>query len=97
MHQRGDVRLAAAEMRLQEATLAVARAAAYPDLLVGTSFDRLGDYRLNQWGVGVSLTLPLFNRNQGRIQAARYALEAAQARYEQALRQAQSEVIQAWR
>ncbi|MCS7163099.1 MAG: TolC family protein [Bacteroidia bacterium] len=94
---RGDVRLAAAERHLQEANLAVVRAAAYPDLLVGANFDRLGGYRLNQWGLGVSLTLPLFNRNQGRVQAVRYALEAAQARYEQALRQAQSEVLQAWR
>ncbi|MEN2993065.1 MAG: TolC family protein [Bacteroidia bacterium] len=97
VYRRGDVRVAEAQLRLQQSALAVEKALAYPDVAVNVSMDRLGGYRPNQWGVGVALPLPLFNRNQGRIQAARYALEAAQVRYEQTVVTAQSEVIGAWR
>lgn len=96
-HLRSDVRLAEAELRLQQANLRVEQAAAYPDITVGTNFDRLGGYRVNQWGLGIALPLPLFHRNQGRIQAARYSVEAAQTRYEQVLLTAQSEILEAWR
>ncbi|MCX8112034.1 MAG: TolC family protein [Bacteroidia bacterium] len=95
--QRGDVKLAAAEMRLQEASLSVERALAYPDIDIVVNFDRTGGYRFNQWGVGWAMPLPLFNRNQGRIAAARYARQASELRYQQAYLTAQSEVIQAWR
>lgn len=94
--QRGDVRMAAAELRFQEANLALERAMAYPDLDIIANFDRLGSYRLNQWGMGLALPIPLFNRNQGRIVAARYGREAAEARYAQTLLTAQSEILQTW-
>lgn len=96
VRERGDVRMAAAQVRLQAASVALERAMAYPDVDVVVNFDRLGSYRFNQWGMGVALPLPLFNRNQGRIAAARYAQQAAESQYAHALLTAQSEVIQAW-
>ncbi|MCS7152940.1 MAG: TolC family protein [Bacteroidia bacterium] len=95
--QRGDVRLAAADVRLKGRALALEKAMAYPDIDVVVSFDRLGGYRPNQWGVGFGLPLPIFNRNQGRIAAARYAQQASELRYQQTVLTAQSEVTQAWR
>lgn len=94
--RRGDVRMAAAELRFQDVSLALERALAYPDVDIIANFDRLGSYRLNQWGMGFALPLPLFNRNQGRIAAARYARQASETRYTQILLTAQSEVLQIW-
>lgn len=96
VRERGDVRMAAAQVHLQAASYALERAMAYPDVDIVVSFDRLGGYRYNQWGIGLALPLPLFNRNQGRIASARYAQQAADVRYAQTLLTAQSEVIQAW-
>ncbi|MCS6790664.1 MAG: TolC family protein [Bacteroidia bacterium] len=95
--RRGDVQLAAARLHFQEQALSLEQALAYPDLTLNATYDRLGGYRFPQWGIGVGLPLPLFHRNQGRIQAATYALQAAQVQYEQTKLTAESEILQAWR
>lgn len=97
VRSRGDVRLAWETYQYQIATLSLERALAVPDIDVALNYDRLGGYRLNQFGVGIALPLPLFNRNQGRIAAARLAVQAAEASYQQAFLTAQSEVLNAWR
>lgn len=51
--------------------LELARAEAYPDLKVGIAFDRYGSIGTNYSALQFELDLPLFNRNQGRIQAQR--------------------------
>jgi cobalt-zinc-cadmium efflux system outer membrane protein len=73
------------------------KAMAFPDVTVDVTYDRLGGYRLNQWGVGFALPLPVFNRNQGRIAAARLLVEQSQLTYEQTRLIAESEVVRAWR
>ncbi|MCS6895493.1 MAG: TolC family protein [Bacteroidia bacterium] len=95
--ERGDVRIAAAQVRIQAASLSVERASAYPDIDFRIMYDRLGGYRLNQWGIGLAFPLPLFNRNQGKITALTYNLRVAELEYEQTLLRAQSEITQVWR
>lgn len=47
------------------------RALAVPDMRVGGTYDQAGSYVQHYVGLSVSADLPLFNRNQGAIRAAR--------------------------
>ena len=94
---RPDVRLAAYQVTYEEANLRLQKAYAYPDLALLANYDRLGGYRVGQLGFGIGFDIPLWNRNQGRIQAAETSRRAAQALYENALSTAQSEILTAWR
>ncbi len=95
--ERADVKLAKYQIVYQERRVKLEESNAYPDLDVILSYDRLGGYRLNQLGAGFSLPLPLWNRNQGQIQAARAAQKQAEVSYENVLSTAQSEILAAWR
>jgi len=94
---RPDVRMAQARREYAVRSWELEKAMAVPNVDALVSYDRLGGYRFPQWGVGFSMALPVFNRNQGRILAARKAAEAAQAEWEAAYLTAQSEVLWAWR
>lgn len=94
---RPDVRLARAQGEYARRSLELEKALAIPNVDAVVTYDRLGGYRFPQWGVGFSTAVPVFNRNQGRILAARKALEASQAELEAAYLTAQSEVLWAWR
>ena len=56
-----------------------------PDLQVGARYDQASDYIRNYVGVSLSADIPLFNRNQGAIRAAR-----SQIAYQQQLAQQQA-------
>lgn len=80
-----DVRLARAERRTADAVVDRERAAARPDLTVQGGlrrFEQTGDSALV---VGVSAPIPVFNRNQGLVAAARADATAAEARERLAL------------
>lgn len=59
--------------------LAVQKAMAVPDLTIAPSFDQNSNYTPNYWGLGLSIPLPVFNRNQGNIKAAQFQISAQQA------------------
>jgi cobalt-zinc-cadmium efflux system outer membrane protein len=80
-----DVRLARAERRTAEAVIDRERAAVRPDLTVQGGlrrFEQTGDGALI---VGFSAPIPVFNRNQGSVAAARADATAAEARERLAL------------
>ena len=85
---RPDVRAADIDIEAQRASLAAARAAGRPTVSVGAIYDRTRDdvstgnggevsNAENGVGVGLVLGLPLANRNQGEVQRAQSAGEAA--------------------
>lgn len=73
------IKEASAKTRARQAGLRSARAGRFPDVTVSvgqTQFEKAGESALQ---LGVSLPLPLFNRNQGATQAAEARLREAQA------------------
>ena len=44
---------------------------AFPEFSVNGSYDRAGNFINNYFAIGVSLSVPIFNRNQGNVKAAR--------------------------
>ncbi|RYF69876.1 MAG: TolC family protein [Cytophagaceae bacterium] len=73
MAQRNRPDLKASESLTRQAELnySLQRALAVPDLRVGGTYDQTGSYIQNYVGVSVSTDIPVFNRNQGAIRAAR--------------------------
>ncbi|HEY2387165.1 MAG TPA: TolC family protein [Candidatus Binatia bacterium] len=78
MLERADVRQGVAEYAASEAALKLELARQYPDVRLGPTYQF--DQGQNEWGVALTVDLPLLNRNDGPI------AEAAAARDEMAAR-----------
>ena len=64
---------------LQQQNLIYQKALRSPDITVGPNFDRNSNFAPNYVGLGISLPLPLFNKNQGNIASANYNVKQQQA------------------
>lgn len=84
---RPDLASARRDVQAAEAEVRLADSAAVPDLTLGVTQSREGIDDARSTSFGVSLPIPLFNRNQGPRVVARAALERSRAA-ENALRQA---------
>jgi cobalt-zinc-cadmium efflux system outer membrane protein len=93
---RQDLRLAALQIRQGEQNLSLQRALAVPDLTLTGGYDRLGSYVKHFNNVGLGLSVPLFNRNQGNIKAAEAALMESKLQFDGGHDQVESEVANAW-
>jgi len=69
-----------AAVRVESARVDLARAQRIPDVKVEVLYRRLQAEKENTFDVGLSIPLPLFDRNQGRLREARADLQAAEAR-----------------
>lgn len=71
IRNRPDLKAAESLTKQAELNYNLQRALAVPDLRVGGTYDQNGSYIQNYVGLSVSADLPLSNRNQGAIRAAR--------------------------
>lgn len=76
---RADILGLLAEYNAAQARLQIEVANQYPDLTIGPGYEF--DQSDHKWGLGASLTLPLFNQNQAAIETARRQREEAAARF----------------
>lgn len=84
-----DIVSAEHEMRLQKAN-------ALPEVNIVGEWDKNGNIGHNYFAVGVSLSVPIFNRNQGSRKLAKAALDAKRIQQEWNYRQAWSEIDRNW-
>jgi cobalt-zinc-cadmium efflux system outer membrane protein len=91
--KRPDVQLASTDVKWNQRNYSLQRSQGVPDLLIGTEYDRRSSYVNNLWMIQAGIDIPIFNRNQGNIHAAKYAV--LQAEYNDTLQQhtALSEVV----
>ncbi|WEK18152.1 MAG: TolC family protein [Candidatus Pedobacter colombiensis] len=89
---RSDLKIAQANMAYNAVNLKVQQALAIPDITVSGNFDKLGSYIPNYTSIGLSFSLPFFNRNQGGIRQARVAIEQGKMQYQQQQNQVESDV-----
>lgn len=91
-----ELRLRAIELAQQGFRVALAKNERYPTLSVGPSIseEKAGD-RERIIGIGVSLPLPLWNRNQGGIQTASARQVQAEASFQATQRDLERQVLQA--
>jgi cobalt-zinc-cadmium efflux system outer membrane protein len=95
LEQTADMRLARLQIDQREAALALARTQRIPDLTVsvGSQYSETDRERVNV--VGLSMPIPLFDRNQGNILAAARRADQARDQRNGAELRLRSEVIQA--
>jgi outer membrane protein TolC len=80
LHNRADLKAALAEYEATQSALQLEIARQYPDLRIGPGYEY--DQGLNKWAVvGVSVELPVMNRNQGPIGEAEARRSEAAARF----------------
>ncbi|MGH8381011.1 TolC family protein [Pseudomonas sp.] len=95
LEQTPDMRLARAQIDQRDAALDLARTQRIPDLTVsvGSQYSETDRERINV--VGVSLPIPLFDRNQGNVLAAARRADQARDQRNGAELRLRSEVVQA--
>lgn len=70
LRSRTDIKVTESLTRQAELNYNLQKALARPDVRVGGTYDSQGSYIPNYVGLGVSMDIPVFNRNQGGIKAA---------------------------
>jgi outer membrane protein, heavy metal efflux system len=75
-----EMALAEADVRAKSARIDLAKAERIPDVRVEALYHRLEASKENTVDVGLTIPVPLFNRNQGRLREARADVVAAEAR-----------------
>ena len=74
-----DVARLASEMALRQADLGLAKAERIPDPILSAGPSRFNELGETAFRAGISIPLPLFNRNQGAIQEAHYRIRQVEA------------------
>ena len=77
-NHRPDIKNAILNLKYEMANLDLQEANAIPDIAVGPVFNRANTYIPNYFGVTAQVTVPLFDRNQGNVQAAKKNIQAKQ-------------------
>lgn len=90
--QRSDVMMARNQAEQAKASLDVSKSQAWPEVHITGQYDRNAGYFPNYFAVGVSLSVPLFNRNQGNIRSAKARIAQCEENYAGAIAKAQNEV-----
>jgi len=92
-----DLKSAQAAIGYAQQNLKLQKANAIPDIQLSLTYDLKGSYPEKYTGIGISMPIPLFNRNQGEIKKAKIAIEAQQTAYQQLENSLDNEVFKAYR
>ncbi|RHO73629.1 TolC family protein [Parabacteroides sp. AF48-14] len=71
---RPDQKLAEAGIRASEADVRLQKSLAFPEVSLKGAYDRAGNFCNNYFAIGLSVSVPIFNRNQGNIKSARLSV-----------------------
>jgi cobalt-zinc-cadmium efflux system outer membrane protein len=96
LQNRPDVRISESLTRQAQLNYNLQKALAKPDVRVGGVYDQSSNYIQNYTGLSVSMDLPLFNRNQGAIRAAKSQIGYQQQLQLQKTLQVENEVTAVW-
>lgn len=93
---RADIKKAKLQTKYFEKDLAYEKAQRVPDVTISGSYDRFGGVWKDFVGFGISFDIPVLNRNQGAIKAARISRDQSQYVEKQQINQLQHEVVEAY-
>ncbi len=72
---RTDLLIAKENTDINKLTYNYQKALAIPDLTLNAGYDQAGGFARNYYGIGASIDLPFFNRNQGNIKMAKAMID----------------------
>jgi cobalt-zinc-cadmium efflux system outer membrane protein len=71
LQSRSDLKVVQSMTKQAELNYTLQKALAVPNIQIGAIYDQASNYTNNYFGLSASMDLPLFNRNQGNIRAAK--------------------------
>ena len=92
---RTDVKIAESNLKYNDVNLSYQKALAIPDLTIGAGWDRRGSYTFNANLLTLQIDIPIFNRNQGNIKAAKFNVDNSKYLLDNSKLQVQQDVIKA--
>ncbi len=92
LESRPDLVALGYEMKAGEHEVKLQKAQALPQVSLKGEYDKNGSICHNFWGIGFSLSVPIFNQNQGNIAQAKAQYDQAKLNRELKQRQAENEV-----
>lgn len=93
---RPDLKLMQLEETYYSKVFDLERARRVPDVTLHAQYDRNGNTMLNFFGIGASIDLPFFNRNQGNINHAKINIDKAKVLAEHQSLNVNTEIVQAY-
>jgi cobalt-zinc-cadmium efflux system outer membrane protein len=93
---RYDLKMAKTDVSNNEINLAYQKALAIPDITLSAGWDRNGSFVHDYNYVGLQIDLPFFNRNQGNIKSANFALESSKYKLQSSEDQVTADVIKSY-
>lgn len=93
---RPDLKMARANVNAAKANLKLQRSLAAPEFSVKGIYDRAGNFINNYFALGISLSIPIFNRNQGNIKSAKLDIQQNGKEEEYAIEKAHKELYSAY-
>jgi len=78
-HNRSDLQIARTNNRINQLNYNYQKSLAVPDLTLNLGYDHAGSFLTDYYGIGASIDLPFFNRNQGNIKSARLQIANSEA------------------
>ncbi|MEO5685562.1 MAG: TolC family protein [Chitinophagaceae bacterium] len=93
---RPDIQMAQTNLLSQQHNLTYQKSLVKPDVTVGVEYDQRSSYVNNFWGLGISLPLPILNRNKGNIKAAQLSIQQAGVQVQQLQQTVQQDVTAAY-
>jgi len=96
MTNRVDLKSSQIAITYAQQNLRLQKANAIPDVQLSLAYDLKGNYPEKYTGIGISMPIPLFNRNQGEIKKAKIAIESQQTTHQQLENTLANEVFKAY-
>ena len=93
LSERSDIKTAYSSISASQANLKLQKSMAVPDFSVKGMYDRAGNFINNYFALGISISIPIFNRNQGNIKSARLNVHRANKEKEYIINKAESELF----
>jgi cobalt-zinc-cadmium efflux system outer membrane protein len=78
-HNRTDLLIAETNTDISKLNYKLQKSLQVPDLTLNAGFDKAGGFENNFYGVGFSIDLPIFNRNQGNVRSAKAMIANSEA------------------
>lgn len=97
IHSRSDILEMQSDLKKTESEAKLARAMRYPNVSVGVEYDTVGPDYHGLFGAGLSIPLPIFDRNQGEIRKSDIRVQAAKISLREKEHQVLLEVEYAYR
>lgn len=91
--ERPDLKIARTNIQASRANVSLQKSLAFPEVSLKGSYDRAGNFCDNYFAIGLSISIPVFNRNQGNIKSARLSVLQNINREELARKQAEKELF----